>query len=408
MVEVTEKYLKISELFEIKLGDGKYTKKYCSNKDNQGVFPLYSGKTEGAYAYIKKYDFSGNFLSWSKDGLAGFLMYHENEKFSITNHRGILILREKYSSLNLKYLKILLEPVFRRNIKGRLASQEKNEYTTLSKEMILAIEEGLSIPVDKNGDFDLDVQEEIVRKYELIESRKVELAEKIKQIKAVEVDILSGGIGKSISIKVSDLFDLTVSTNSSKFTKTFVKENSGNIPVYGASSDDVPSYGYVEDNAVIFEKESGRKTAIKYFEDCLTYNIDGLAGYVFYREGRFTLSEKVRPLIVKDKYKDYVEPLYLKQILETVFRANIKGRKGENGKNEYTKLNTAMIKDLEVFLPVDSTGKIDLDKQIQIVKNAQTIASMKKAIECQGYQFIQSNLKFNSDGTPYIYIYNHR
>ena len=67
-----------------------------------------------------------------------------------------------------------------------------------------------------------------------------------------------------------------------------------------------------------------------------------------------------------------------------------------------------MIKDLEVFLPVDSTGKIDLDKQIQIVKNAQTIASMKKAIECQGYQFIQSNLKFNSDGTPYIYIYNHR
>ena len=191
--------------------------------------------------------------------------------------------------------------------------------------MILAIEEGLSIPVDKNGDFDLDVQEEIVRKYELIESRKVELAEKIKQIKAVEVDILSGGIGKSISIKVSDLFDLTVSTNSSKFTKTFVKENSGNIPVYGASSDDVPSYGYVEDNAVIFEKESGRKTAIKYFEDCLTYNIDGLAGYVFYREGRFTLSEKVRPLIVKDKYKDYVEPLYLKQILEPVFRANIKG-----------------------------------------------------------------------------------
>ena len=387
--------MKLSDLFDNKRGNSKYTKSYVNQ--HPGKFEVYTGSTKTSFGFIDTFDYEIPHLTYTTDGEYAGTLDVLSGRYNIGGHRAILI--SKVDKLSLLYCKYIFQSLFYNSVKqGDVPSLT---WSRLKNEQV-------SIPVNKDGDFDLDVQEEIVRKYELIESRKVELAEKIKQIKAVEVDILSGGIGKSISIKVSDLFDLTVSTNSSKFTKTFVKENSGNIPVYGASSDDVPSYGYVEDNAVIFEKESGRKTAIKYFEDCLTYNIDGLAGYVFYHEGRFTLSEKVRPLIVKDKYKDYVEPLYLKQILEPIFRANIKGRKGENGKNEYTKLNTAMIKDLEVFLPVDSTGKIDLDKQIQIVKNAQTIASMKKAIECQGYQFIQSNLMFNSDGDPYIYIYNCR
>ena len=136
----------------------------------------------------------------------------------------------------------------------------------------------------------------------------------------------------------------------------------------------------------------------------MTYNIDGLAGYVFYHEGRFSLSEKVRPLVIKEEYADKVNPLYLKQVLEPIFRSHVKGRKGENGKNEYTKLNTSMIKYLEVVLPLTSSGEIDLEKQNQIIQNSQTILEMKKNIEKQGYQFIQSNLDFNSNGVPYIYI----
>ena len=38
----------------------------------------------------------------------------------------------------------------------------------------------VSIPVTEDGEFDLKKQEEIVRKFELIEARKVELAEKIE------------------------------------------------------------------------------------------------------------------------------------------------------------------------------------------------------------------------------------
>ena len=56
------------------------------------------------------------------------------------------------------------------------------------------------------------------------------------------------------------------------------------------------------------------------------------------------------------------------------------------------------------MLPLTSSGEIDLEKQNQIVKNSQTILEMKNNIEKQGYQFIQSNLDFNSNGVPYIYI----
>lgn len=395
MVEVIRKT--IGELFTTIGGNSKYSLKYIS--EHPGKYPVYSAKTTGdmTKGYIDTYDYDIECLQITSNGAnAGTVFYRENQKFSIGSDTRIYLLNEEYrESISVKFLYYA--------IKSHPEMQNFSWTNKAGKTKLLEV--SIDIPANSKHSFDLEKQEEIVRKFELIESRKAELADKIEQIKTVEVDILSDEIGQSLPIKLSDLFDLTVSTNSSKFTKTFVKEHSGTIPVYGASSDDNPSYGYVQDNAVIIEKESGRETPVKYFENCLTYNIDGLAGYIFYHEGRFALSEKVRPLVLQDKYKDCVSPLYLKQILEPIFRANVKGRRGENGKNEYTKLSTAMIKDLEIHLPINSTGKIDLEKQKAIVANAETIASMKESIENQGYQFMQSNLNFNADGYPYIYIY---
>ena len=73
-----------------------------------------------------------------------------------------------------------------------------------------------------------------------------------------------------------ELFDLSVKTNNSKFTKVFVEKNRGHIPVYGASKNEkTVDYGYIKDNL----------EGIKYFRDCLTWNIDGSIGKVFLRQG---------------------------------------------------------------------------------------------------------------------------
>lgn len=211
-------------------------------------------------------------------------------------------------------------------------------------------------------------------------------------------------LSKSKSMKIKDIFDLSIGSNGSNFTKTFIKNNSGDIPVYGASKDnEIPSYGYVEDNAVIKEKKNGKiqETNVKYFNDCLTYNIDGFAGYVFYREGKFSLSEKVRPLIIKDEYKNYLIPEYLKFVIEPIFRNNRKGRLGESEKNEYTKLYINMIEDIEIKIPIINDGTFDLEKQREIVRKYKAIGEMKDSILEKGLPFTLSDVQFNGE-TLYI------
>ena len=395
MVEVVRKT--IGELFETVSGKSKYSLKYIT--EHSGIYPVYSAKTTGdmTKGYIDTYDYDLECLQITSNGAnAGTVLYRANQKFSVGADTRIYLLNEEYkNNISVKFLYYMLKN----------HPEMQNFSWTNKASLYKLLDIAIDIPVTLDNHFDIKKQEEIVRKFELIEARKAELAEKIEIIKSVNVDIMSGETPKTTSIKVADLFDLTISTNTSKFTKTFVKENSGDIPVYGASSDNLPSYGYVKDNAVIVDKDGKREFPVRYFENCLTYNIEGLAGFIFYHEGRFSLSEKVRPLVIKEEYASKVNPLYLKQVLEPIFRSHVKGRKGENGKNEYTKLNTSMIKNLEVVLPLTSSGEIDLEKQNQIVKNSQTILEMKNNIEKQGYQFIQSNLDFNSNGVPYIYIY---
>ena len=167
------------ELFEPQNGNSGYTKDYCKSK--RGTFPLYSGNTDGAFDYIDTYDYDGEYLTWAKDGLAGFLMLH-NEKFSLTGHRGILLPTPKCVNIDLKYIKYVLEPVFRANKKGREGDLGKNEYTTLNSVMIKRMEDTIPIPIKEDGSYDLIKQRELSSKYEQIEIIKNELFNKLIEL----------------------------------------------------------------------------------------------------------------------------------------------------------------------------------------------------------------------------------
>lgn len=64
--------------------------------------------------------------------------------------------------------------------------------------------------------------------------------------------------------------------------------------------------GYVKDSL----KE------VKYFENCLTWNINGSIGKAHYRQGKFSLSGDIISLIVKDDLKDNLDLIYLKYAIE--------------------------------------------------------------------------------------------
>lgn len=177
-------YVDIKDLFKPTLGSGKYTKSECLR--NIGKYPVYSGNTTSEFAYINEFQYDGEYLTWAKDGLAGFIMYH-NEKFSITNHRGILIPTQICKNIDLKYIRIVLEPIFRKSIKGRLGNEGKNEYTTLSKEMINNITDKIPIPVNSNGEFDIKKQKEIAKKFEDINMIKKSIVNKINELVNVNI-----------------------------------------------------------------------------------------------------------------------------------------------------------------------------------------------------------------------------
>ena len=159
----------ITDIFKPCNGSPKLTRKWCDS--HPGDYPVYSGNTGGAFAYISEYLYDGEYLTWAKDGFAGFIMYH-NEKFSLTGHRGILVPTEKCVNIDYEYIKLMIEPIFRKAKKGREGSLGKNEYTTLNKDMINDLKDTIKIPVKDDGSFDLEMQKAIAAKQKQINKIK--------------------------------------------------------------------------------------------------------------------------------------------------------------------------------------------------------------------------------------------
>lgn len=177
-------HLLVTELFYPKGGNADFTKTWVSK--NKGAIPLYSGTTTGEYARINKEEYSGEYLTWCIDGLAGYIMYH-NESFSITCHRGVLLPTDKCKDIDLKYVKYVLEPIFRKRKKGREGDLGKNEYTSLKPIAIKKMKDTIPIPIREDGSFDLSKQKELASKYEQIEHIKKNISEKILELSEIVV-----------------------------------------------------------------------------------------------------------------------------------------------------------------------------------------------------------------------------
>ncbi|PAF52929.1 hypothetical protein BKH42_08635, partial [Helicobacter sp. 13S00482-2] len=162
------------------------------------------------------------------------------------------------------------------------------------------------------------------------------------------------------SVELKEIFDFSKSvSNTSKFTKSLINQNQGDIPVYGATQfHGKPTYGYVQDNL----------EGVKYFENCLTWNIDGSLG-CFYREGRFSLSEKVIPLYLKQEFIDDLDLSFLSYIL--IQKAN------EYGFSRDFKPNQTQLKEVCIDIPIKQDGSFDLQAQKRIAKKYQNIESKR-------------------------------
>lgn len=183
-----EDYL-ISDLFETKRGSARFTKTFCNK--NKGDYPVLSSNTKDNFFKINSYVYDGNYITWSTDGLAGYI-FVTNGKFSATDHRGILVPKEEIDidNLDMDYLKYVIEPIFRKNIKGRMGHNGQNEYTSLKLNAVKKIEQKIPIPIDDEGKFDLLAQQEIARKYKKLYEVKKGVCDKINRLISMQISLI--------------------------------------------------------------------------------------------------------------------------------------------------------------------------------------------------------------------------
>ena len=98
------KFQKVEELFEI--GRGRVIGK-GEIQQNPGPYPVYSSQTSnnGEFGRIGTYDFDGEYLTWTTDGIYAGAVFYRTGKFNCTNVCGTL---KKKSNLDSKFFSYAL------------------------------------------------------------------------------------------------------------------------------------------------------------------------------------------------------------------------------------------------------------------------------------------------------------
>jgi hypothetical protein len=134
----------------------------------------------------------------------------------------------------------------------------------------------------------------------------------------------------------------------SRYTRSYGESHPGPHPIYSASLNGPLTHADSYDLEGTF----------------LTYTVNGYAGFVQIKSGKFSVNADRAVLLAKE---DVVLPNlhYLAHVIEPVIRPLAIGRIVD-GKNEYTKVQWAKIKDSEIPLLVGADEALDYDAMEQV------------------------------------------
>lgn len=158
---------------------------------------------------------------------------------------------------------------------------------------------------------------------------------------------------------MTDLF--SVLRGSGVYTKDYTQKHEGSVPLFSGNT--AGPFAYVD--------------TADYDVPCLSWVIDGLAGYIMAHSTAFSATNHRGILLPKTSVIDLQ---YARFVLEPIFRSAKKGRVGENGENEYTSLPPFMVQTLQIPVPVDSEGKISLSAQKEIAEKYLTIEQCRQDV----------------------------
>ncbi len=348
--KVTYKSFLISDVFDLAPIKG-ITKTFINQ--NKGIVPVYGGKIEETpIGYIKNnlmnVKYFENCLAWNREGSVGFVFWHKH-KFTTNDHHRPMILQESYKDvINLEYTRIVIEEV--------LLTQGFKWSLTASKEKVAKLR--FELPI-KDNKIDIEIQNSIVENYNIVKDLKSKIIEYKKIIKDLKVKV-DTDFGSSKDILISEIF--TTIKGLAKYTKKYGQSHKGKYPVYSASNIAPLT------NIDTFDYDG------KY----LTWATNGFAGYIKVLDEKFSANGDRGILIPK---LNSIDIDYIKFILEPILRILAKGRKGDKGSDEFTKVYPSMVEKVTINIPILSNGDFDLKKQQEIADKYKKIEQIKFSIE---------------------------
>jgi hypothetical protein len=216
----------------------------------------------------------------------------------------------------------------------------------------------VNIPVDGKGDFDLAAQRIIAGQFTLLNDMRHELEQKCSEIVNYNIHVdLSDYVMRECLL--GDV--LTPVKGKSKYTKKYGDTHKGDYPVFSASS----------------KAPLTRIDTFDYDGNYLSWSTNGFAGTVTVLRDKFSVNGDRGILLPKT---ENIDIQYLKYILQPIFRKLAKGRKGDRGTDEFTKLYPSMIAEVRIPFPVDGNGKISLTAQQEIAMTYHTVEQYKGEI----------------------------
>ncbi len=361
IVSSVEVSLNDKTLFDLSIGKRLLRKDYI---EASGRIPAYSSNVFCPFVYTSYSnveDFSVPYVLWGIDGTFEFNVMPIGEKFAYTDHCGVI--KIKNPKINPYYLAYTLEENkhkygFDRGLRASLSNMKSVK---------------VSIPVDASGEFDESVQASIADSMLGMRQIRNNLSEKRTNIADIKV-VLEDENYKYSYFPLTDILEPIKGL--SKYTKKYGNLHGGPYPVYSASSKKALTYIDTFD----------------YDGKYMTWSTNGFAGTILVLDGKFSINGDRGVLIPKDDRTD-IDLDYMKFTLEPLFRDLAKGRKGDNGEDEFTKLYPSMLKDIMVPVPVDEHGSIDLYAQKEIATKYLAIEQSKDEVISKLDALIQQKIE---------------
>ena len=82
-----------------------------------------------------------------------------------------------------------METLFRKHAKGRMGHNGQNKYTSLKLNVINKLKQKISIPINKDGSFNIEAQREMANKYKKIDDVKKNICLMLEKLIATGVKL---------------------------------------------------------------------------------------------------------------------------------------------------------------------------------------------------------------------------